>query len=271
MNNDGKVVTSMSLGQTELSSIIIGDKSISKIILGTNPLYKGAILKMDLNGSGNLKEFRVLNFNGSVAEVMTNYAISNTQQYDYRNRPDYNSSALDEYLNTSWYKNFSSSIKSAIVDKTIKQDIWHYISKSQLGEGEDYCFKDNNYIYYMRHEYDSISLTRHCYAIGIKDLVNYFGATTSDTPSTTPLVNDDIASLFNLSSSYGYQDTYWTLSMSYDPGTGTVEDTGIFQVARQNNKIFKDIFGTDGFRENHKITGVFQIDLSVFTDWEVVQ
>ena len=83
---------------------------------------KGDLITMNVDGAD--KSFRVLNVNGSVAEVVGMTSASNSQQFAASGRI-YAGSALDTYLNSTWYDTLTSTAKTAIVDKTFTQDSWY--------------------------------------------------------------------------------------------------------------------------------------------------
>ena len=255
MITDGKIVTSVSLGQTEITPITVGNTSVSKIILGTYPICKGKIIRMDITGSGTPTEFTVISNNGTVAEVMTRYPVNNEIKFRNNGGNPYYASTLDTFLNETWYNTLSSSVKSAIVDKTFYQDEWRTIDESRRDMIHDYLISGSysyNIIQLVKGQ-SGPELTRHCYVMSIMDVIKYLGAKPSDDWNNTPLTPKNISYLFNISGS----DFRWILSVNTSVGVWRASSKYAF--LGQNAAL------------TSAVNGCFQIDLSVFTDWEVVQ
>lgn len=160
------------------------------------PVYpvKGDLITMNIDGSD--KQFRVLNANGSVAEVWGMANASDSQQFDASSQV-YAGSALDTYLNETYYNTLTATAKAAIVDKTFTQDSW-YIDDS--GNPIYQAWKGTQSTLYqisLSSASFGNSITRHVYALSVQDVVDYLEATPQMTSENTTITMVNIMSAFS--------------------------------------------------------------------------
>ena len=138
---------------------------------------KGNIIKMNLGNTatptwGTLHQYRVLKREGSKALVMSMYTPTNST---FGSSQTYNGSTLDTYCNTTWYNTLSDEAKAAIVDQTISQ--YKYSSGSTSTSHMSYATYSSKTLVG--------SMTRHCYALDVEDIEEYFGGTAGSASATT--------------------------------------------------------------------------------------
>lgn len=149
----------------------------------------------------------MLKTNGSVAEVLAMYDAS-VQSFDsassgYNNT--YAGNNIDTYCNVTFYGSLSSTMKSAIIDKTFMQDSW-VRSSSTVPTTPHYTGKYKPKAYYLTlsNAMFGESITRHCYVLSVQDILDYLDASTSMGISDTTLT--DVAvweMIWNKTSSLG--------------------------------------------------------------------
>ena len=155
-------------------SIYADDGLGSTILLGvwTMP-SKGDIISMNVDGSN--KQFRVLKVDGSNVEVVMMTNASDTQVFDTSSQV-YAGSALDIYLNSTWYETLTPTAKTAIVDKTFTQDSW-YSDNSGNPDYSGYCGTTKPgtsfYTISLGSATFGSSITRHVYALSVQDVLDY--------------------------------------------------------------------------------------------------
>lgn len=155
---------------------------------------KGDLITLDS------KQYRVLKIDGSIAEVLAMYNASeqrfDSATSDYNNT--YSGKNIDTYCNDTFYGGLSSSMKTAIVDKTFAQDSWD--SPSSVPTFSHYTGKNiNGYPYYLtlvNSEFDATSITRHCYCLSLQDALDYLECSTSMDSSNTTLTGINLLQMF---------------------------------------------------------------------------
>lgn len=179
-----------------------------QIILPT----KGDIINIDMTGSGTAQTYRVLkNVGGSVVEVLA-MANASTIAFDAVHTRTYKDKTLDTYLNTTWYNTLSATAKSAIVDKTFRQDSWY---RDTTGN-PDYQGKyggDAAYQLSLGNASFGNEITRHCYAISVQDVIDYLETTPEMTQVDTTLTYDNVWTMF-WNSTTSHSDNIWLCSAS---------------------------------------------------------
>lgn len=183
-------------------------------VTGTIATYDGTfedipkidVVKGDIVTIEN-KKYRVLNVNGTVAEVLGIYDASSsfgigrngmTTFSGGKTGEQYRGSAGDTYLNETFYATLSTTMRAAIVPKTINQDMWGY-SSSAPSSGAYYHQTYNYYgtknIYY----YDNAAGaafgvaeigSRNVYILSIRDIIDYLGI-----PENGDFTGDDVLQL----------------------------------------------------------------------------
>lgn len=139
------------------------------------PVYpaKGDLITMNVDGTD--KSFRVLNVNGNVAEVVMMSNVSNNQQFDASSRV-YAGSALDTYLNSTWYATLNATAQAAIVDKTFTQDSWYWGASGDPDySGYSGTTKPgaNAYTISLGSATFGAEITRRVYALSVQDVLDY--------------------------------------------------------------------------------------------------
>ena len=134
---------------------------------------KGDLITMNVDGTD--KQFRVLNMNGSVAEVVMMSNASDSQQFASSGQT-YAGSNLDTYLNSTWYATLNATAQAAIVDKTFAQDSW-YDNASGDPDYNGYYGTTNPgtsaYTISLGSATFGSEITRHVYALSVQDVLDY--------------------------------------------------------------------------------------------------
>lgn len=140
---------------------------------------------MNLDDNGN-KTYRVLSMNGNVAKLLGMNDISTSQVFNTITNQGtftngntgqlYADSALDIYLNTTWYDTLSTSTKAAIISEYRIQ--YAYISQttSQITDTTTYQVEnDSSGDYKGANLVDNIAIgDRNIFALDVKDIFDYF-------------------------------------------------------------------------------------------------
>ena len=141
---------------------------------------KSDLINIDMTGSGTAQTYRVLkNVSGSVVEVMS-MSDDTTSMFSGSNNT-YEGSTLDTYLNTTWYSTLSNDAKSAIVDKTFRQDKWYLTAQGDPDYNGFYGTTKpgtNGYTVSLMSASFGNEITRHVYAISTQDVLDYVLDTT---------------------------------------------------------------------------------------------
>ena len=133
---------------------------------------KGDLITMNVDGTD--KQFRVLNVNGNVAEVLMMTSSSTSQTFG--STQTYAGSALDTYLNSTWYDTLTSTAKTAIVDKTFTQDSWYWGNSGNPDYSGYYGTTNpgtSAYTISLGNAAFGSSITRHVYALSVQDVLDY--------------------------------------------------------------------------------------------------
>lgn len=178
-------------------------------MVGTIPTYDGAT--MNLAAKGDIitiegKQYRVLNTNGAVAEVVAMYDASTSQVFNTtsktvtfssgRTGQQYQGSDLDTYLNTTFFATLSATMQAAIIPKAINQDMWGYGSSAPgsgtyyhqtYGSGNRYYYDNAAGVSYGTAEVGS----RNIYALSVREVIDYLGV-----PENGDLTDTDIWQMF---------------------------------------------------------------------------
>ena len=215
---------------------------------------KGDIITLDS------KLYRVLKVNGTVAEVLAMYNASRSIEFDSGSGRDdlYAGKSIDTYCNETFYGRLSSTMKSAIIDKTFTQDAWkggvvvpteaHYTG-TYVDDGDDSTY----YLTLANAAYGE-SITRHCYCLSVQDVLDYLDATTSMSASDTTLTHANIIEMF-WGSSADRMSSWLRSACSTDPDDFI--DYEAFVVTDSHGDLFKDYVDS-----TLAVRPAFQIDLS---------
>ena len=232
-------------------------------MVGTIPTYDGATMNFAVKGdiiTIEGKQYRVLNTNGAVAEVLAMYDASTSQVFNAANKTvafsggktgqQYQGSDLDTYLNTTFFATLSATMQAAIVPKAINQDMWGYGSAApSSGTYYHLTYGSSNRYYYDNASgvsYGTAEVgTRKVYALGIGDVIEYL-----DVPENGNFTGADIWRMFwNDNSSHSGQ--YPWLRSAYEDFTYAFVVYGDF-----------GFFGVYSFHDSYRARPAFQIDLS---------
>ena len=233
-------------------------------MVGTIPTYDGATMNFAVKGdiiTIEGKQYRVLNTNGAVAEVVAMYDASTSQRFNDTYKTvtfsggdtglQYQGSNLDTYLNTTFFATLSATMQAAIVPKAINQDMWGYSSAAPssgtyyhqtYGSGNRYYYDNASGVSYGTAEVG----TRKVYALGIGDIIEYLGV-----PENSNFTGADIWQMFwNDNGSHSGQYP-WLRSAYVDSSTYAFVVYGDF-----------GFFGLYNFNDSYRARPAFQIDLS---------
>ena len=147
---------------------------------------KGSIVNLDLDGNGS-KQYRVLKCKDNVAKVMAMYntlksaykSTSTTTTFGSTTAQKYESSTLDNYLNTTWYGTLKDTVKAAIVPENVVQHCYKYYDKPSTPNTPTYTYQyqssqsDNSYAN-LNDEGNVAVGNRNVFVLDIKDIFDYF-------------------------------------------------------------------------------------------------
>lgn len=239
-------------GNIEPTTVLKGYKGYAKgvAVNGAIETYDGSfdnlpvvdVVKGDLITIEN-KQYRVLNVNDTIAEVLAMYDASTSQIFNTTSKTvsftsgdsgqQYKGSDVDTYLNETFFATLSTTMRTAIVPKNINQDMWgdseyliHYRPYYHLISG-------SSQTYYYVGTYGTAEIgSRNVYILSIGDIINYLGV-----PDNGDFTDTDILQMFWgetsnrkslwLRSAYGkdniyiyYVDTYYNYisGLKYNSG-----------------------------------------------------
>lgn len=211
---------------------------------------KGDLISLDLGAptpvTGFTNAYRILNVNGTVAEVMAMFDAAQIA-FDTGSTNTYADKTLDTYLNNTWYNSLSATAKAAIVDKNITQ--YQYTSSWDVFDSNTHA----SWADYSTKTVKDVVGERHVYAIDIEDVEKYFGGT--DTESST-FSDTEVFIFFCYTASSSEVTTMpWLRSASAESGKAFFANNGWGRILSANTNA-----NTEGARP------AFQIDLSKI-DW----
>ena len=211
-----------------------------------------------MNLDGTERQYRILkNVSGSVFEVLGMSDLT-TSKFSTSDQT-YESGALDTYLNSTWYETLSSTAKTAIVDKTFRQDSWYRSTSTTQGTPKYKGVSSTvNYEISLGSTSFGNEITRHIYAIGIQDVVDYLEVTPEMTSSDTTLSYTNVLLLFWNATSVQSGKFIWTRAADADNVNNAVGING------DNGSIV-----TNGASYSRVVRPAFQIDLSKISYTEV--
>ena len=136
---------------------------------------KGDLITMNLDGTD--RQYRVLKIvDGTTVEVLGMWNVSTSMVFGSNNT--YSGSALDTYLNTTWYNTLSTEAKNAIVPKNITQYTYAYYDKPNTPNTPTYTYQfqynwsDSNYKNVDKTA-EVVVGDRYVYALDLKDIFDY--------------------------------------------------------------------------------------------------
>lgn len=259
-------------GEWDVASVKVnfsnGDQRIysgcKPLIVPNNYKYNPYPKKGDLiNIEG--RTYRVLKVNGTIAELLS--------PYDATRKPDcrtdgsniYENSKMDIYCNETFYNTLSDNIKTAIVEKQITQDLW--ASDTSVPASYDakyaavctYRGLPSNYDLFLINKNYGNTISRKCYSLFIKDIVEYLNTTPEMTHNDTTLTYKNLYIML-VNNVDGFE--YGGNSMFYS-GNGN-EDIWFVGFST-----YGEIDKLDLSSYTAMIQPAFQIDLSKI-DWSIV-
>ena len=145
---------------------------------------KGDLITMNLDGTSRL--YRVLSVNGNVCKVLGMWddftskynGTSTTTNFNGITAQKYEGSALDTYLNTTWYNKLSSEAKNAIVPENVVQYCYRYYSGPNTPNTPTYTYQyQNNWSNSNYDNADNVGNVtvgeRNVFALDLKDIFDY--------------------------------------------------------------------------------------------------
>ena len=148
-------------------------------------LKKGDLITMNLDGTSRL--YRVLSVNGNVCKVLGMWddftskynETSTTTNFNGITAQKYEGSALDTYLNTTWYNTLSSEAKNAIVPENVVQYCYKYYDEPNTPNTPTYTYQyQYNWSQFDYENADNVGNVtvgeRNVFALDLKDVFDYF-------------------------------------------------------------------------------------------------
>ena len=174
---------------------------------------KGQIITMNLDGTD--REYRILKIDGNIAEVVCMSTVGDSR---VGSNNTYAGSALDTYLNSTWYNTLTAAAKAAIVSKTFNQDSWYWgTSGSPVYSGHygttvpgtgSYSLSKGSATY-------GAQITRNVYALSVQDVIDYI---TDTAVGDGKLENYNIWKMFwNTTTQPSISELPWLRSADADP------------------------------------------------------
>lgn len=181
---------------------------------------KGDLITMNLDGTD--RQYRVLKVvDETTVEVLGMWNLSTSIAFGSSNA--YSNSALDRYLNTTWYNTLSIAAKAAIVPKTITQDSWFFGTSGSPQYSGTYGTTSPGTFSYTISLYSQENLSvgnRYVYAMSVQDVLDYLSDTNVLVDTSGMLRNRNIWKMFWNKTSTGNGDI-WLRSKDADSQTRT--------------------------------------------------
>lgn len=252
-------------GNIEPTTVLKGYKGYAKgvAVNGAIETYDGSydnlpvvdVVKGDLITIES-KQYRVLNINDTVAEVLAMYDASTSQVFNATSKTvaftggsagqKYQGSDLDTYLNETFFAKLSATMQEAIVPKAINQDMWNYSSSAPSSGTYYHLTYGSNNNYYFDSNFGTAEVgSRNVYALSVRDILDYLGVSANGDFADT-----DIWQMFWNNSSSNAGKNLWLCSASRAYSNSALYVAGYGSLGYT--------YGTSGFRARP----AFQIDLS---------
>ena len=202
-------------GNIEPTTVLKGYKGYAKgvAVNGAIETYDGSfdnlpvidVAKGDLITIEN-KQYRVLNVNDTIVEVLAMYDASTSQVFNSTSKTvvftggakgqQYQGSDLDTYLNETFFATLSATMQAAIVPKAIIQDLWQTRGSASSGTSYYHQTYETANMYYYDNSYGNLYGTaevgsRNVYALSVKDVIDYL-----DVPIGGEFADTDVSKLF---------------------------------------------------------------------------
>lgn len=166
---------------------------------------KGSLVKMNLDGTE--RQYRVLSVNGNVCKVLGMWddftskynSTSTTTTMGSLTVQKYEGSALDTYLNTTWYNTLTSATKAAIVPENVVCDAWYWGNTGDPDYTGTYGSSVPGTSNYTISKYAGGTLNignRNVFILGVQDVIDYLNDSSVQVDATAILRNVNIWKMF---------------------------------------------------------------------------
>lgn len=211
------------------------------------------VVKGDLITIEN-KQYRVLNVNDTIAEVLAMYDVTTSQIFNTTSKTvtftggatgqQYKDSDIDTYLNETFFATLSTTLRAAIVPKNINQDMWGRNYGAEPTKQFWYKQYDGEFIY---DEFGSVNVgERRAYLLSVQDVINYLNL-----PNHGQITQKDIWNMFyNVDSAVS--NILWLRSAF------NTYSTTVWYVAGSNGNLLYNA----SYSSKNNVRCAFQIDLS---------
>lgn len=180
---------------------------------------KGQIINLDMDGDGTNEQYRVIKLLGN--DIVEVFAMTNTSSVVFGSFAAYENNALDTCLNSTLYSTFSSTAKTAIVDKTfstgpkwIGQFTGNPVYKGITSNNTEYYISVSDTTY-------GTTITRHVYPLKYEDVLEYLDVPAGTTPESTTLTANNLNMMFWNDTSV-HSDYLWLCNIVNDGDAGSV-------------------------------------------------
>lgn len=146
-------------------------------LFGKDMPIKGQLITMDI-GNGS-KQYRVMKMTGKTTALCVAMYEANTSRQFHASSNVYSGSALDTYLNTTFYNTLSTTAKEAIVATNINQ--YKYTYNSSVYNATTHA----SYANYSTKVLVANVGNRNIFALDVEDIEEYFGGTAGSASSKT--------------------------------------------------------------------------------------
>ena len=166
------------------NKVLVNQNNIAMYVF--TPPAKGSIIKMNLDGTE--RQYRVLSVNGNVCKVLGMWddftskynETSTTTNFNGTTAQKYEDSALDTYLNTTWYNTLSSEAKNAIVPENVVQYCYQYYGEPNTPNTPTYTYQYQYNWFNLNYENaDNVGNVvvgnRNVFVLDLKDIFDYMG------------------------------------------------------------------------------------------------
>lgn len=238
-------------------------------VIGTIATYDGTFENVPLVDAhkGDIitienKQYRVLNVNDTVAEVLAMYDASTSQKFLTVRKIvtfsggstglQYQDSDLDTYLNETFFATLSATMQAAIVPKAINQDMLASSDRApSSGTYYHQTYGSSNRYYYDNAagvSYGTAEVgSRNVYALSVREVINYLGV-----PENGDFTDTDIRQMFWNDNGIHVSEKPW-LRSAY----GNNNNYNAFAVVGQSG-----ILHPNYYDNRDRVRPAFQIDLS---------
>ena len=237
--------------------------NVSFTLTGTPPaVQKGDVVQFNADGN-TPAQFRVLNVNGTVAEVVSLDTLSNTCEYNNDSSAGAYSGGSVDSACLLYYSTLAPSVQAAIASAEFSIDKWDYTASSAAPVPGSYTgYSPMTGFYGLTRSQSSIEgpLTKQIYILGFQDIVNYFDTTYIDGEQLNTM-------LWGRANTINYNGTpkeiYLRSHTDYSPGGGVLKGaaTVIQSPITENPRMFSGVSESIVTAPKY-VKPAFRIDLS---------